>query len=192
MKIGAAISLSLLGHGIVLMSWPGTTDINVNSTPSSFQVTLQQKQAIKMPTTHQEIKSFKTIKKVQVENTERKQKEVYKEAQIEQTNTSDIRLNPETRAHVVKRITAAMENYFQYPMLAKRNGWQGKVTLALLLDADGSFENVHIKAGSGFKILDQSALDALLKVRKINKTEHWFNMRDQEIVIPVIYHLKEG
>ena len=191
MKIGVAISLSLLGHGIVLMSWPGTTNLAVNSTPSSFQVTLQQ-QAIKTPITHQDIKSSKTIKKVRLKKTEVVQKEIYNEKQKEQAKTTDIRLNTETRAHVIKRIMAAMENHFQYPMLAKRNGWQGKVILALLLDADGSFENVHIKAGSGFKILDQSALDALLKVRKINKTEHWFNLDGQEIVIPVIYHLKEG
>ena len=147
MKIGVAISLSLLGHGIVLMSWPGTTNLAVNSTPSSFQVTLQQ-QAIKTPITHQDIKSSKTIKKVRLKKTEVVQKEIYNEKQKEQAKTTDIRLNTETRAHVIKRIMAAMENHFQYPMLAKRNDSIRVILPSLSLTTIVLLNNPFLKSSS--------------------------------------------
>lgn len=45
-----------------------------------------------------------------------------------------------------------------YPAEARANGWQGKVTVRLLVSAAGRVQDVHIAASSGYNCLDQAAL----------------------------------
>ena len=64
--------------------------------------------------------------------------------------------------------------------------------LSLIVNAEGNIKNAHIKSGSGYRILDQSALSALKKVKNIDEKEDEFNFSHKEIIIPVIYRLKKG
>lgn len=50
-----------------------------------------------------------------------------------------------------------------YPGLAIRMGYQGTVTLQITVDAEGNVSEVQVKKSSGFKILDDSALDHVRK-----------------------------
>jgi periplasmic protein TonB len=49
----------------------------------------------------------------------------------------------------------------QYPMLARRKGWSGKVEVAFLIKPDGSISELRIQASSGYSVLDEQALDAI-------------------------------
>ena len=64
--------------------------------------------------------------------------------------------------------------------------------LSLVVTSEGNIKSAQIKTGSGHPILDQSALSALLKIKEINNTENWFNINNQQIIIPVIYRLQKG
>jgi protein TonB len=50
-----------------------------------------------------------------------------------------------------------------YSAMSRRLGEQGKVTLRVLVGADGKVEKVEINKSSGFDRLDQSAMNAVLQ-----------------------------
>lgn len=52
-----------------------------------------------------------------------------------------------------------------YPLLSKRLGEQGVVTLRVLVTVDGNPQEVHLKASSGFVRLDDAAQDAVKRWR---------------------------
>ena len=192
MKLSYAIIISLLGHGIVLMSWPTTVNFAVASTSSSFQVTLLEQQARKKTVTENE----NTHSKVEVTNNPQKptllQKKIAHSVQKKQTTETKAHQRSDAKAYVISHIHYELKNHFRYPMLARRNGWQGKVLLGLSVNSQGSIENAHIKVSSGHRILDNSALKALIEVKKIHNIEKWNNLNQHEFVIPVIYQLQKG
>ena len=57
-----------------------------------------------------------------------------------------------------------------YPEVARRRGEQGNVTLRFTVDGDGEVVNVALVAGSGSRILDESAL-ALLRNAKLPRPQ---------------------
>ena len=69
-----------------------------------------------------------------------------------------------------------------YPPLSKRLGEQGKVTLRVLIGADGSAQKAEIRQSSGFERLDQAALNTVLKWRYVPgkrggvAADMWFNV----------------
>jgi TonB family protein len=50
-----------------------------------------------------------------------------------------------------------------YPPLAKRMGYQGKVVLLITVNPSGTVTSVQLKSSSGYKILDDAALDHVRK-----------------------------
>ena len=191
MKLRYADILSFLGHGILLMSWPTTVNFSVASTPATFyQVTLSERNVEKVlkkknvkPHTlpHSINKEIQTSSRKKTTSTPKQDDAITKKKK-----------NTKTKAYIISRINHKIKNNFIYPRLARRNGWEGKVMLSLFVNAEGSIENAHIKSCSGYRILDQSALRALLKIKHVKKPKEWFNINQQEIIIPVIYRLQEG
>lgn len=49
----------------------------------------------------------------------------------------------------------------EYPTLARRRGWEGRVVLRLLIEADGRVSDVKLEASSGRPVLDQAAWDSV-------------------------------
>jgi protein TonB len=49
----------------------------------------------------------------------------------------------------------------RYPAEAKRNRWEGTVTLAVEVSENGSVADVNVEESSGYPLLDQAALDAV-------------------------------
>jgi protein TonB len=46
-----------------------------------------------------------------------------------------------------------------YPQTASREGWEGKVTLRVLVDEEGKPKSIEVYRSSGFAILDQAAVE---------------------------------
>jgi protein TonB len=120
--------------------------------------------------------------------------------QTKQANTQKTAINTETiTAEAHPDSTARLENlrvtlqrelthYFNYPILARRNGWQGEVILAFRLEVDGTIMNARVARSSGYGVLDRAALNALGKVKRINHTLQ----QVQDMQLPVIYRLQES
>lgn len=53
----------------------------------------------------------------------------------------------------------------EYPEVAKRRGWEGKVTLKVFVHADGTVGEVRVAVSSGHEMLDEAALDAVRRWR---------------------------
>lgn len=69
-----------------------------------------------------------------------------------------------------------------YPPLSRRLGEQGKVTVRVLIGADGQPRQAELKQSSGFERLDQAALSTVLKWRYVPgkrggvAEDMWFNV----------------
>lgn len=192
MKLSYAIIFSLLGHGILFMSWPDAVNFAVSSTHASFQVTLLQQQTEKKPRQ----KNKNTQAKIKSSENQQKpallQKIISSSLRKKQTVETIKQPDFDSKAYVISRINYEIKNHFRYPILARRNGWQGKVILGLSVNSQGNIENAHIKVGSGYRILDKSALNALNKVKRIPDVQKWSYPNHHELVIPVIYKLQKG
>lgn len=71
-----------------------------------------------------------------------------------------------------------------YPLIARRMGWKGSVTVAFIIGEAGYVENIRIVHGSGHKILDESTVKAIEKIQPFPKPPG-----RAEIVIPIEYRL---
>lgn len=96
----------------------------------------------------------------------------------------------QAQTRVVSRLHHELRNYFVYPMLARRNGWEGKVVLALDIYVDGRIYNVQLKSGSGHHILDRSALNAVSRIHTLPNVPEWHGSSPLNVALPVIYRLQ--
>jgi periplasmic protein TonB len=76
-----------------------------------------------------------------------------------------------------------------YPVMARRQGLQGRVLLRVLVSAAGRPEKVELKQTSGSNALDRSALDAVSQWRFV-PARQGEKAVDAWIVVPIIFTLK--
>lgn len=71
-----------------------------------------------------------------------------------------------------------------YPVIARRMGWKGNLTVSFVICEGGNVENVRIVKSSGHKILDDNALSTIRGIQPFPKPP----VR-AEIVIPIEYRI---
>lgn len=72
-----------------------------------------------------------------------------------------------------------------YPLLARKMGWEGKVTVAFTVCPDGSVEDISVVGSSGFAALDRSAVDAIKRSRPLPRPP-----LKTALIMPVVYRLE--
>ena len=82
-------------------------------------------------------------------------------------------------------VRAGIGRTLVYPPFARRAGWQGKVTLAFVLLADGRVRDLIVRVGSGYEVLDDAAIAAVHDAAPFAPPG-----TDVKIVIPVSFRLK--
>lgn len=87
------------------------------------------------------------------------------------------------REHFTYIRDAIMKN-LSYPLIARKMGWSGKVTISFVICESGDAEDIKIIESSGFAILDKNAVETVKKVLPFPKPP----LR-AEIIIPVVYRL---
>lgn len=93
---------------------------------------------------------------------------------------------------VKSRVKSEFKQYFYYPKLAIRNGWQGRVLLSLTISQAGIVSEHRIIETSGYSVLDQAALSSLAKIKHIKLTPQRENYVPVSIEFPVIFKLSKG
>lgn len=94
---------------------------------------------------------------------------------------------PSTPIAAALQLPSSDANYLQnpkpaYPPLSKRLGEQGKVTVRVLIAADGVPQKTELRQSSGFERLDQAALVTVMKWRYVPGKRNgvaedmWFNV----------------
>ena len=96
------------------------------------------------------------------------------------------------RNHLQSLLRAAFEAQFVYPSLARRQGWQGRVQIALRVEADGRFSDLRILQSSGHASLDSDALQTLQRIGQLAQARLWLDGRAMRVELPVIYRLLES
>ncbi len=71
-----------------------------------------------------------------------------------------------------------------YPLIARKMGWEGKVTVSFIVSSDGRVRDVKIKEGSGFEILDKNALTAVFDASPFPKPPI-----EAQFIVPIKYTL---
>lgn len=96
------------------------------------------------------------------------------------------------RNHLQSLLRAAFEAEFVYPSLARRQGWQGRVQIALRVEADGRFSDLQVLRSSGHATLDRDALQTLQRIGQLAEARLWLDGRAMRVELPVIYRLLES
>lgn len=94
-------------------------------------------------------------------------------------------------AQIQSQLLTELKRYFEYPLLARRRGWEGTVWLEFIVMPDGVLERIHVAQGSGYDALDDSALNALRRVGRLPEASAWLNGHALDVELPVIYRLQE-
>lgn len=89
------------------------------------------------------------------------------------------------RRNVLAQLHAALAEHFNYPMLARRHGWQGEVILTFRLLGNGHIERIVVARSSGHRLLDRAAKTSLSEVTHLPVTG-----TDLDLEIPIIYRLE--
>jgi len=209
MKLYQAIVLSLLCHGVLLL--PSTEqplpDVSVspiqvvmlaNNRPPLPQpdITSQTRTQSNEPQIKPHNRSVAETTKSSVASQSASQK-LHRPAKIasKPDSSTESTVNAavsrqHAQSYVISRLHHQIDNYFVYPMLARRNGWEGRVILALDVNLGGQIQNVQVKSGSGHPVLDQSALNAVSRIRAIPDMPYWQGPSLLNVDIPVIYRLQ--
>ena len=101
-------------------------------------------------------------------------------------------LSQQQVARINAHLTRAFGQYFSYPRLAQRNGWQGMVKLGLRIESNGQLSNIRLLSTSGFPILDEAALNALNRVSTLQDVDIWLDGLHLDTVLPVQYKLVDS
>ena len=120
-------------------------------------------------------------------------KQAIEKSVAKQKTTSSKASSPQAaRSEIQKQIQTRLAEHFHYPLMAKRYGYQGTVTLSFHIKSNGTLEGIQIAQSSGHGILDRSAVTALLKVYRLKNIEQWLNGNGMNMTLPVRYQLYEG
>jgi TonB family protein len=84
-------------------------------------------------------------------------------------------------------IELAIAQYFHYPVLARREGWQGSVQVGLTILDDGLISDVRVTHSSGYAVLDRAATNALTEAARIRNWLHG----QRSIELPIHYQLAD-
>ena len=89
-------------------------------------------------------------------------------------------------------LIGAARRYKRYPVQAMDKGWQGRVEIRLVVGANGMIQSSLVKASSGYEILDNQALDMVMKAKPLTPIPAALRGREFSVDIPVIFDLQAG
>jgi len=95
------------------------------------------------------------------------------------------------RQYLVALVSAA-NLYKRYPPQARDRGWEGRVEIRLVIDANGTIKSAAIKTSSNYQLLDDQALDMVKKGKPRVQIPAALRGREFTVDVPVIFELQTG
>jgi len=71
-----------------------------------------------------------------------------------------------------------------YPAIARKMGWEGRVTVSFIIFSDGLTKDLRIMKSSSIEVLDKSAIEAVKDASPFPKPPS-----EAQIIIPIVYKL---
>ena len=85
----------------------------------------------------------------------------------------------------VKEINFQIKKIIKYPKIAKERNQSGRVLISLSLRPNGNLEDINIEKSSGFKSLDQSAINSIKKLSEFASAP--FESKNKSIISGVLF-----
>jgi protein TonB len=63
-------------------------------------------------------------------------------------------------------ISNIVQRHINYPPIARRMGWEGRVLIGFILEPNGDIRDLKVLKSSGYEVLDKEALDAIRRSYK--------------------------
>ncbi len=82
-------------------------------------------------------------------------------------------------------ILDAVRRNLKYPVIARKNGWTGRVEISFRVDSNGYASDIKIYSSCGYPMLDRQAAEAVRKSAPFPKPAS-----DTSIIIPILFELK--
>ncbi|HEX19564.1 MAG TPA: energy transducer TonB [Acidiferrobacteraceae bacterium] len=159
---------------ITYMKW-GSTELSVTLHQQSSKKHKKQK-PVKVLQAHSDVR----IAKVVPNSTKPASKDPTGQ------NFSNTRYN-----YLLGQLRTSLSRHLSYPALARKQGWQGIVTVGLRIEADGLLKRIRIRQSSGYNVLDDSAINSLRKIKKLRTEERHFD-RPHRLTLRVVYQLTDN
>lgn len=90
----------------------------------------------------------------------------------------------------VKEINSQIKKTIKYPKIAKDRNQSGRVLISLSLRTNGNLEDINIESSSGFKSLDQSAINSIKKLNKFVSAPFEIKNKLFTFILPINYELE--
>ena len=90
----------------------------------------------------------------------------------------------------VKEINFQIKKIIKYPKIAKDRNQSGRVLISLSLSTNGNLEDINIESSSGFKSLDQSAINSIKKLNKFVSAPFEIKNKLFTFILPINYELE--
>ncbi len=110
-------------------------------------------------------------------------------------NTNSLSIAQAKKNHhnyLLGQVRSLLARHFVYPLRARRRGWEGEVLVDFHINKKGQLNNVRLAHGSGYSLLDQSALLAITKIKAIPLPQNTSPPQAMDFQLPVTYQLNEG
>lgn len=85
-------------------------------------------------------------------------------------------------------IKRAIEQAWEYPESALRNGLQGKLVMEFTISGNGQLEGTRLIRSSGFSVLDQEAMRAVQSASPFHPIPPWIGKPRLDVVASFEYH----
>lgn len=97
---------------------------------------------------------------------------------------------PPEMADYVRTIQQKITDGIVFPKEARENGWQGTVKLGMMILQDGTLAYAMVKETSGFDLFDQYAVSTAKNAAPFDKFPSNTSLQELNVVIPIVYSLK--
>lgn len=78
-----------------------------------------------------------------------------------------------------------------YPERARRAGWEGTVTLRVLVDEEGKSKSLEVNRSSGFAVLDEAALETIKTRCRFKPARYGEKPVERWVEFPVVFKLAD-
>jgi TonB family protein len=78
-----------------------------------------------------------------------------------------------------------------YPERARRGGWEGTVTLRVLVDEEGKSKSLEVNRSSGFAVLDEAALETIKTRCRFKPARYGEKPVERWVEFPVVFKLAD-
>ena len=89
-------------------------------------------------------------------------------------------------------ISTLIRNHENYPLVAKRRGWEGTTVVGLTLALDGTVKSISVIESSGRDILDEAALTMVRKAAPLPRAPEELRGQERMVRVPIVFKLQKS